>query len=75
MMLAALLPVVGHCQADAIGVGEAGCTIVRGIYGIESCIGCIYALLAKPGGYGCDVCRCIDTKAKVVQSGWGMMYG
>lgn len=62
MTLAALLPVVGHCQADAIGVGEVGCPIVRGVYGIAFCIGCCYASPAKLSGYGCDICRCIDTQ-------------
>jgi len=69
MTLAALLPVVGDFKADAIGVGEVGCPIVRGVYGIEFCIGCCYASLAKMGGYGGDVCRCVNTKAEVVQSG------
>jgi hypothetical protein len=69
MTLATFLPVVGDFKADAIGVGEVGCPIVRGVYGIEFCIGCCYASPAKLSGYGCDVCRCIDTKAEVVQSG------
>lgn len=34
MTLATLLPVVGNCQADTIGVGEAGCSLVRSVYGI-----------------------------------------
>jgi len=69
MTLAALLPVIGDFKANAIGVGEAGCPIVRGVYGIEFCIGCCYAGPAKLSGHGCDVCRCIDTKAEMVQSG------
>ena len=69
MALATPLPVIGDFKTDAIGVGEVGCPIVRGVYGIEFCIACCYASLAKLSGYGCDVCRCIDTKAEVVQSG------
>ena len=69
MTLATLLPVIGDFKADAIGVGKVGCPIVRGVYGIELCIGCCYASPAKLSGYGCDVCWCINTKAEVVQSG------
>ena len=68
MTLATLLPVIGDFKADAIGVGEIGCPIVRGVYGIEFCIGCCYASPAKLSSYGCDVCRCIDTKARVAQN-------
>jgi hypothetical protein len=69
MTLTTLLPVIGDLKADAIGVGEVSCPIVRGVDGIEFGIGCCYASPAKLSGYGCDVCRCIDTKAEVVQSG------
>lgn len=69
MTLATLLPVIGDFKADAIGVGEVGCPIVRGVYGIEFCIGCCYASPAKLSGYGCDVCRCkLGVKCKLASS-------
>ena len=68
MAVAALLPIVGDFEAQAIGVVEESCPVVGGVLGVEPCLGSVDAQIAELFGDGGDIVRRVDAQAEMVQA-------
>jgi len=76
MTFSTLQTVVCDFEANAIGVGEERCPIVRSVLSVELCLRRLDAGATKLSGYGSNFGRRINAEAEVVQPrGIGVVCG